>query len=63
MTKPKRKQNSSHPPKPVENNTNETQDPSDLERQFEVELCWCIQQLQTALSKGKLNPKQSKLLL
>ncbi|KAK5640577.1 hypothetical protein RI129_011388 [Pyrocoelia pectoralis] len=25
---------------------------------FEVELCWCINQLRTALRLGKLNPKQ-----
>ncbi|KAF2902003.1 hypothetical protein ILUMI_04184 [Ignelater luminosus] len=58
MTKPKRKQNSSQSPKPVENNSNETQSSSDFERQFEVELCWCIQQLQIALSSGKLSLKQ-----
>lgn len=28
-------------------------------QQFEIELCWCIQQLQTALKSGKLNSKQS----
>lgn len=33
------------------------------EQQFEVELCWCIQQLQTALRMGKLNKKQCKLTL
>lgn len=32
-------------------------------QQFEVELCWCIQQLQTALKSGKLNPKQSMKLV
>ncbi|XP_019866500.1 UPF0488 protein CG14286 isoform X2 [Aethina tumida] len=30
----------------------------ELEQQFEVELCWCIQQLQLALKSGKLNNKQ-----
>lgn len=30
----------------------------ELEQQFEVELCWCIQQLKTALKTGKLNNKQ-----
>nr|CAI5865842.1 unnamed protein product [Callosobruchus analis] len=30
------------------------------EQQFEVELCWCIQQLQIALQSGKLNSKQVK---
>lgn len=28
------------------------------EDQFQVELYWCIQQLQTALESGKLNNKQ-----
>lgn len=28
------------------------------EEQFQIELCWCINQLQTALSSGKLNNKQ-----
>lgn len=32
----------------------------ELEQQFEVELCWCIQQLQVALKSGKLNSKQGK---
>ena len=36
---------------------------SEAERQFEVELCWCIQQLETSLKSGKLNEKQSNLLL
>lgn len=31
-------------------------------QQFEIELCWCIQQLQTALKSGKLNPKQGTKL-
>ncbi|VEN37451.1 unnamed protein product [Callosobruchus maculatus] len=30
------------------------------EQHFEVELCWCIQQLQIALQSGKLNNKQVK---
>lgn len=29
------------------------------QQQFEIELCWCIQQLQTGLKNGKLNKKQS----
>lgn len=32
----------------------------EVARQFEVELCWCIQELQKALRSGKLNEKQSK---
>lgn len=32
---------------------------SDFDQEkFEVELCWCIQQLQNALKSGKLNTKQ-----
>lgn len=31
----------------------------EAEQQFELELCWCIQQLQIALKNGKLNSKQS----
>ncbi|KRT84108.1 hypothetical protein AMK59_797, partial [Oryctes borbonicus] len=30
----------------------------EVAQQFELELCWCIQQLQTALKSGKLNSKQ-----
>ncbi|KAG5898025.1 hypothetical protein JTB14_001738 [Gonioctena quinquepunctata] len=30
----------------------------ELEQKFEIELCWCIQQLQTALKSGKLNNRQ-----
>ncbi|XP_015516238.1 UPF0488 protein CG14286 [Neodiprion virginianus] len=31
----------------------------EAEDKFEVELCWCIQQLQTALDSGKLTEKQT----
>lgn len=31
---------------------------SELAQKFELELCWCIQQLQTSLKNGKLNAKQ-----
>lgn len=33
------------------------------EEQFQSELYWCINQLQHALSLGKLNSKQGKFLL
>lgn len=33
------------------------------EQQFQIELYWCIQQLQTALSSGKLNNKQGLYIL
>lgn len=32
----------------------------EAQQQFELELCWCIQQLQIAIKSGKLNAKQSK---
>ncbi|XP_012264821.2 UPF0488 protein CG14286 [Athalia rosae] len=32
---------------------------SEAEDQLELELCWCIQQLHTALSEGKLSVKQT----
>ncbi|KAJ3662137.1 hypothetical protein Zmor_006496 [Zophobas morio] len=30
----------------------------EIQEQFELELCWCIQQLQRSLNSGKLNQKQ-----
>ncbi|CAH1119778.1 unnamed protein product [Phaedon cochleariae] len=33
---------------------------SEQAQKFELELCWCIQQLQLALNSGKLNNKQSQ---
>lgn len=39
--------------------TNEVHENPDFdEEKFEVELCWCIHQLQTALKSGKLSEKQ-----
>lgn len=32
----------------------------DNDIQFELELCWCVQQLQTALDSGKLSQKIGK---
>ncbi|XP_018573401.1 UPF0488 protein CG14286 [Anoplophora glabripennis] len=32
----------------------------ELEHQFEMELCWCIHQIQIALKSGKLNNKQEQ---
>ncbi|XP_043250590.1 UPF0488 protein CG14286 [Colletes gigas] len=32
----------------------------EAEDQFELELCWCIQQLQTGLASGKLSEKQAR---
>lgn len=42
----------------VQNDAEPSTSDIDMQRQFEVELCWCIQQLQIALSTGKLSPKQ-----
>lgn len=36
-------------------------EPSDADRQFELELCWCIQAMETSLTAGKLNEKQSNI--
>lgn len=33
-------------------------DSEDATRQFEVELCWCVQQLEITMQTGKLNQKQ-----
>lgn len=33
---------------------------SDAERQFMIELYWCIHQLENSLNSGKLNQKQGK---
>lgn len=33
---------------------------SDADRQFELELCWCIQTLEASLDSGKLNAKAGK---
>lgn len=46
------------PQKSVEQPTTSVGLSPELEQQFEVELCWCIQQLQLALKSGKLNNKQ-----
>lgn len=38
----------------------ETVSDSEADRQLELELCWCIQTLETSLDTGKLNAKQGK---
>lgn len=38
--------------------TSRTEEDSESTRQFEIELCWCIQQFQISIDSGKLNPKQ-----
>lgn len=50
------KKSSAKPPATVE----ECENPDFDQQKFEVELCWCIQQLQKALKSGKLNEKQGR---
>lgn len=50
------------PPEAV-NVDNNTVSDSEADRQLELELCWCIQTLETSLDTGKLNAKQGKILL
>lgn len=45
-------------PIPVVTVPNDDFDPEDAQTQFQIELYWCIQQLQNSLSIGKLNEKQ-----
>ncbi|KAH8295900.1 hypothetical protein KR044_001615 [Drosophila immigrans] len=42
-------------PPPIAKTTTTFDGDNDI--QFELELCWCVQQLQTALDSGKLNQK------
>ncbi|KAM7347355.1 UPF0488 protein CG14286 [Cochliomyia hominivorax] len=52
MKKPK----SLRPPMPIVTPTNVSNN-TDNDTQFELELCWCVQQLETALNSGKLSQK------
>uniref|UniRef100_T1GFC1 Uncharacterized protein n=1 Tax=Megaselia scalaris TaxID=36166 RepID=T1GFC1_MEGSC len=46
-------------PVPVATAPNDKEsDPEDAQAQFQLELYWCIQQLQNSLNNGKLNEKQ-----
>ncbi|XP_070164983.1 UPF0488 protein CG14286 [Polyergus mexicanus] len=45
------------PPKAVDANNASGLNP-DVEDKFELELCWCIQQLEASLTSGKLQEKQ-----
>lgn len=56
MKKPK----SLRPPMPIVTPTTATNN-TDNDTQFELELCWCVQQLETALNSGKLSQKVGKL--
>ncbi|XP_034490045.1 UPF0488 protein CG14286 [Drosophila innubila] len=44
-------------PPPIQAIPKKTAFDGDNDIQFELELCWCVQQLQTALDSGKLNQK------
>ncbi|XP_065364894.1 UPF0488 protein CG14286 [Calliphora vicina] len=52
MKKPK----SIKPPMPIVTPTTNSNN-SDNDTQFELELCWCVQQLENALNSGKLSQK------
>ncbi|XP_013116989.1 UPF0488 protein CG14286 [Stomoxys calcitrans] len=43
-------------PMPIVANTSSS-GREEMDRQFELELCWCVQQLETALNSGKLSQK------
>lgn len=55
---------SAPPAAPVDNNSSAAAVPfvpdTEADRQLELELCWCIQTLETSLDTGKLNAKQGK---
>lgn len=58
----KGKSNSLQKPCKVEKDTSDGVDPEESVRQFQLELCWCIQQLERSLNEKKGNEKQSKFL-
>lgn len=58
MPKPKNNVRALKPPPPLNSEEPAAKSNSEIEQQLELELCWCIQQLQTALRIGKLNSKQ-----
>lgn len=47
-------------PPPIQAVPKKTAFDGDNDIQFELELCWCVQQLQTALDSGKLSQKIGK---
>lgn len=47
-------------PPPIQAAAKKTNFDGDNDIQFEVELCWCVQQLQTALQSGNLSQKVGK---
>lgn len=58
----KGKSNTLQKPCKVEKDGPEGVDPEESMRQFQLELCWCIQQLERSLREKKGNEKQSKYL-
>lgn len=57
-----RKPKSIRPPMPIvtpstSSNGTDVLGSAEADRQFELELCWCVQQLETALNTGKLSQK------
>ncbi|XP_061392368.1 UPF0488 protein CG14286 [Musca vetustissima] len=57
-----RKPKSMRPPMPIvtpstSSNGTDVLGSAEADRQFELELCWCVQQLETALNTGKLSQK------
>lgn len=58
----KGKSNTLQKPVKVEKDSSDGADPEETVRQFQLELCWCIQQLERTLHEKKGNEKQSKFL-
>lgn len=50
-------------PLPIQSVPKKTAFDGDNDIQFELELCWCVQQLQTALDSGKLSQKIGKFTI
>lgn len=44
----------------VDKNSSVDTDPQESAREFQLQLCWCIQQLERTLAEKKGNEKQSK---
>lgn len=47
----------------VEKDSPDSSDPDEAMRLFQLELCWCIQQLESSLREKKGNEKQCKCYL
>lgn len=46
----------------VEKEGSDSVDPEESMRQFQLELCWCVQQLERSLNEKKGNEKQCKYI-